>query len=242
MDPKAMQPHGLALLAYQRGDKEAQVFVRRDDGHAGPLPAAHFFRQPDDFSAIEKLALENCMGSILDAGAGAGIHSLFLQETGQTVTAIDISPQAVTVMQERGVVNVSCGDIYTYTGGPFDTLLMLGHGIGMVGTVAGLDRFLAFAPGLLNPGGQILVDALDVRHTDDPVHLAYQQANRKAGRYIGEIRLQFEFQGQAGPYCAWLHIDDRTLAVHAARLGWHCAVLLAEDSGDYLARLTRAGS
>jgi SAM-dependent methyltransferase len=201
---------------------------------------AQFFRRPEQFSPIEKLALQNCRGSILDVGAGAGIHSLFLQAAGQTVAAIDISPQAVEVMRARGVLEVTCSDLFDYSGDPCDTLLMLGHGIGMVETLAGLDRFLAFAPNLLNPGGQVLVDATDVRRTDDPQHLTYQQANREAGRYIGEMRLQFEFQGLTGPTCGWLHVDPQTLAQYASALGWDCTILLQEEDGDYLARLVRS--
>lgn len=37
--------------------------------------------------------------------------------------------------------------------------------------------------------------------TDDASNLAYQRANQQAGRFIGEIRMQFESQGQKGPYC-----------------------------------------
>jgi hypothetical protein len=54
---------------------------------------------------------------------------------------------------------------------------MMGHGIGMVETLAGLDRFLAHARGWLSGDGQILLDSQDVRVTDDPKNLAYQGAN-----------------------------------------------------------------
>jgi hypothetical protein len=56
--------------------------------------------------------------------------------------AIDIDAQAATIMAWRGVKEGHCADILTFDGGPFDTILMMGHGIGMVETVAGLDRFL----------------------------------------------------------------------------------------------------
>jgi len=59
-----------------------------------------------------------------------------------------------------------------------------------------LERFLAHAHRLLRSDGQLLLDSVDVRVTSDPLHLAYQEANRVAGRYIGEIRLQFEFRGE----------------------------------------------
>jgi hypothetical protein len=83
-----------------------------------------------------------------------------------------------------------------------------------------------------------LFDSLDVRCTDNPTHLAYQEANRRAGRYFGEFRMQFEYQGKTGPLFGWLHVDPKTLADHAGRTGWACEVAFREDGGNYLARLT----
>jgi SAM-dependent methyltransferase len=238
MDPKAIDPHGAALLAYLKGDAGAELILRRDDGREGRLPVSHFFRQPSAFTPLEQAALEHCLGHVLDVGAGTGLHSLVLQERGFRVTAIDVSSGAVEIMAQRGVLDVQCADFFEYRGGPFSTILMLGHGIGMVETLAGLDRFLAHAHGLLAEGGQVLLDSLDVRNTDDPKNLAYHEANRRAGRYIGEIRLQFEYKGRKGPYCGWLHVDAGTLTEHAARAGWTLEVMIEKDGGDYLARLT----
>jgi hypothetical protein len=114
---------------------------------------------------------------------------------------------------------------------------MLGHGIGMVEDLQGLSRFLAHARGLTRASGHLLLDSRDVRHTDDPRHLAYHEANRRAARYVGEIRLQIEYAGQTGPYCGWLHVDPETLRQQGERAGWHCEIILALDSGDYLAGL-----
>jgi SAM-dependent methyltransferase len=239
MDAQAMEPYGAALLAYCAGDTGAELILHRDDGTAGSLPARHFFRDPSAFTPVERTALQQARGRVLDAGAGTGLHSLVLQEQGLPVTAIDLSPQAVEIMSRRGVKDVHCASVFTYQGGPFDTILLLGHGVGMVETIAGLDRFLARTPILLAEGGQVLLDSLDVRATTDPQHLAYQEANRQAGRYFGEIRLHFEYQGQKGPPCGWLHVDPATLREHAAQAGWACGVLVEEAHGDYLARLTR---
>ena len=104
-----------------------------------------------------------------------------------------------------------------------------------------LDRFLAHARSLLRNDGQILLDSLDVRNTSDPQHLAYHEANRRAGRYIGEIRLQLEFRGIKGAFCSWLHVDPDTLADHARRAGWSCEVVMQQEDGEYLARLAPGG-
>lgn len=237
MEPRAMTPQGLALKAYFEGDHGAQLTVRRDDGVEYALPVSHFFRAPVEFTPLENATLERCRGRVLDVGAGSGLHSLTLQERGLAVTALEISPEAVEVMTRRGVRDARCADIFQFTGGPFDTLLMLGHGIGITENLARLERFLTLARRLLAPDGRLLLDSTDVRRTDDPRHLAYQEANRRAGRYVGEIRIQLEFAGQRGPYCGWLHVDPETLAEHAARAGWSCEVVLDEPAWGYLACL-----
>jgi SAM-dependent methyltransferase len=239
MNQKAMEPYGTALLAYFQGDTGAKLLVRRDDGQEAPLPVSHFFREPSQFTAIEKAAIERCAGHVLDAGAGTGIHSLILQQKGLQVTAIDIIPAAVEIMARRGVKDVRCADLFDYEDARFDTILMMGHGIGLVETIAGLDRFLIHVHKLLSDEGWVLLDSLDVRVTEDPSNLAYQHANQQAGRYIGEIRMQFEFQGQKGPFCGWLHIDSAILNEHAANAGWKCEVIMAEENGNYLAQLTK---
>ena len=239
MNPRAMQPYGAALRAYFEGDAGAQLLLRRDDGQEVSMPVSHFFREPSDFTTIEKTALRHCRGRVLDVGGGTGLHSLVLQQQGLSVTAIDINPQAVEIMEQRRVKDVHCADLFSYRAGPFDTLLMMGHGIGAVETVAGLDRFLAHVHGLLAAGGQVLLDSLDVRATSEPGNLAYHEANRQAGRYIGEIRIQLGYQGEQGPLCGWLHVDPETLTEHAGNAGWQCEVLVREETGDYLARLTK---
>jgi 2-polyprenyl-3-methyl-5-hydroxy-6-metoxy-1,4-benzoquinol methylase len=239
MDPSAMDPFGAALLAYAEGDTSVELVLHRDDGHEGRLPVSHFFRPPSAFTPIEKLAIERCSGHVLDVGAGTGLHSLALQEKGVRVTALDISAGAVAVMARRGVLAVRCGDIFECERDAFDTVLMMGHGIGMVETLAGLDRFLDHVRGLLCEGGQVLLDSLDVSVTDDPKNQAYHEANRRAGRYIGEIRLRSEYQRTKGAEYVWLHVDAATLKQHAAKAGWKGEVILEEDHGDYLARLTR---
>lgn len=237
MNPHAMAPYGAALWAYFKGDTGAQVLVRRDDGEESPLPISVFFREPAQFSRIENAALARCTGRVLDAGAGTGVHSLILQEKGLQVTALDVNPAAVEIMRRRGVREPRCVDLFDFDEHGFDTLLLMGHGIGMVETIGGLDRFLARAQQLLAQDGRILLDSLDVRVTANPVNLAYHRANQQAGRHIGEIRMQFEFQGQRGTACGWLHVDAGTLQEHAARAGWQCEVLIAEEDGNYLAEL-----
>jgi len=233
------KPHGAALLDYCKGETSAAVVVHGDDGETEIVPIRVFFRGPAEFSALEEAALDLCRGRVLDAGAGSGCHSLVLQEQGLSVCAIDIAPEAVEVMRRRGVREARCADLFSFEAGPFDTLLLMMNGIGVVGSLAGLDRFLAGVGRLLKPDGQILLDSYDPGWGEDPEKAPSPRVMGRPGRYIGEMRFQLEYKGEIGPDLEWLFVDSETLADHAGRAGWSCEVLWQEEEGHYLARLTR---
>ncbi|MBF8294953.1 MAG: Methyltransferase type 11 [Bacteroidetes bacterium] len=238
MNENSMEPYGLALLDYFNGDHSATQIFHRDDGRDFEVPISLFFRDSAEFSRIEQAAIELCSGRVLDIGAGTGRHSLVLQEKGLDVIALDVSPHAIDIMKNRGVRGAYHADIFEFNQGKFDTLLMLLHGIGMVGTLAGLRRFLNHAHTLIDPGGIIVFDSLDVRCTDDPVHLAYHERNRNENRFIGEIHFQIEYKGLRGSPFSWLQVDPETLDKVSMDEGWDTEIICREPSGDYLARLS----
>jgi SAM-dependent methyltransferase len=239
MDPAAMKPFGLALLDFWRGDKSACITIIRDDGFQEEVAVSTFFRGPDVFTGLEQMAMDRCRGFILDAGAGSGRHSLVLQSKGHSVCSIDVSADAVRVMREAGVLDCRHLDILRFDGGRFDTVLMMGHGVGMAEDIAGLHRLLDHLRTLLKPDGQVLLDSLDPRTTSESLHLAYHESNCQAGRYFGEVRLQLRYKGQTGPVYGWLLIDPETLVKHALATGWAADILWRQADGNYLACLTR---
>jgi len=233
------RPHGAALLDYFKGETSAAVLVHGDDGETETVPIRVFFRGPADFSALEEAALDLCRGRVLDAGAGSGCHSLVLQEQGLPVCAIDIAPEAVEVMRKRGVQDARCADVFSFEAEPFDTVLLMMNGIGVVGDLAGLDRFLVEVGRLLKPDGQVLLDSYDPGWTEDRGNAVPPAAGARPNRYSGEMRFQLEYKGAMGPPLEWLFVDSATLADHAKRAGWSCEVIWQEEEGHYLARLTR---
>jgi len=233
---EAMKPIGLAIKDFYSGDLSAEIKIYRDDGMVSSLAISAFFRGATDFQ-IDKVLLDHCRGRVLDVGAGAGIHSLYLQKKGFNIQAIDISPEACKVMKQRGLKDIICTGFVELKTGPFDTILILGRGITMVGTLDGLDYFLNNAHRLVNPGGQILLNSLDVSKAGDPRDIAYYEANKRVGRYIGEFRHYMEYNGKRSPAMSLLHVDPAALASSAAKTGWSFENLLQEKDGNYAARL-----
>ena len=238
MQSEAMTLHGKSLLDYYNGDRTAEIILRRDDGFKTVLPISVFFRSEAEFFPDEIEAINLCRGTVLDIGAGSGIHSLVLQSRGLKVTAIDIDPNAVEIMIDRGIKDVRCVDVMKFENGAYDTLLLLGHGIGMTENIQGFNLFLDHAVNLIGNKGQLLINSVDVRQTDDSVHLKYHQANKNKGRHIGERILQIEYKGERDPFFGWFYIDPQTLEKRSAMKHWETEILYQEKNGEYLARLT----
>ena len=234
---KSIDPFGLALEEYCKGNKQAKVIFHRDDGIKDDYYVSHCFRSEKEFNPIEKLAVSLCYGKVLDIGAGVGPHSLELQKKGLQVLAIDISSHACKIMKERGIKNVKCLTVYDIDESDFDTILLMGRAIGFVEDLIGLNKFLEHCKHLLKQKGQILLDSLDVRVTTVPEHLAYQERNRQLGRYIGVVGLQMEYKGIFGEKFKLLHIDPNTLNNCAYKVGWSCEIIYKEENGDYLAKI-----
>jgi SAM-dependent methyltransferase len=230
----AYDPHGAALLDCYRGDREA-LLICDQDGTRDDVPAAFWLRETVD--PLEALALDLCVGRVLDVGAGAGVHTLELQRRGFDVTAIDLAPACVAIMRERGVRDTHTADWNSFHNGRFDTILNLCNGLDKVGRLADLPTFLERMRGVLSPGGQLIADSFDLRVDATPEQLAGLSAKTASGRYFGEVELRFEYKGKRGAPFSALHIDYGTLASSAARSGWACEKIHA-NRGHYLARMT----
>jgi len=227
---EAMDPFGKALSDYMDGKTGEILVMEREDGYADGVPVSIFFREPEAFFPVEKQALERCGGRVLDIGAGTGIHSLALQSRGFSVTAVDVAPLAVDVMKRQGVSDARCEDVFDMAPESFDTVLLLCHGIGIVGSVEGLDRFLHRMKPFMAEDGQLLINSLDVTQTDDPAHLAYHASNRRSGRLAGDIKIRIRYDGMESEWFHWIQFDRENLAEHAAAAGWAMEVI-AEDAG-----------
>lgn len=229
----AYDPHGAALLDCFRGATGVMLTCHQD-GARDDVPAAFWLREEID--PLEAHALDVCRGRVLDVGAGAGVHALALQRRGLDVTAIDVSPDCVTIMHERGVRDAYAVDLFAFDGGPFDTILNLCNGLDKVGRLADLPRFLDRMRQLLAPGGQLIADSFDLRVGANAASLSVMKQKLASGRYFGEIDMCFEYQGRNGSSFSVLQVDFDTLAQTASENGWSCE-RLGEQGGHYLARL-----
>ena len=227
---------GRAVADYHKSGKAERLRVFSPMFDEDEIPVATLFRELDDMPSIEREALELATGSILDVGAGAGCHSLALQEMGKQVTAIDISPLCVATMRERGVQDVREQDFFTLDG-QYDTILMLMNGIGIVGSLSRLPAFFMQLDTLLTPGGQVLCDSSDICYIFEDEDGIIDLAGIDG--YYGELTYQMQYRNVKGDPFPWLFIDPETLAEQAKAHGFKAEIITRGTHYDYLARLTR---
>ena len=226
---------GQAILDYQTQNTPEDLVTETNISEADEMSVAYLFRTYQEMPKIEKKALQFAKGKILDVGCGAGSHSLYLQQKGFDVTAIDISPNAIKACQLRGVKDARVQHLLELENKQFDTILLLMNGTGIFGTLAETSKYLQKLKSLLTPNGQILIDSSDIIYMfDQDEDGAYMVP---AHGYYGELTFNVSYKGQTEDTFPWLYLDYNTLqnAAHANAL--QCELLLEGNHFDYLAKL-----
>lgn len=234
-DP-SRDPFGAAMWAYMKGEHQAVVKVYSDIAVDDEIPVRYLFRTRSQMPTWEQVALDECRGKVLDIGAGAGSHALALQHDGLEVQAMDLSPGAVELMKTRGVAQPLHQDIWKLEACEFDTLLMMMNGIGLVGDLKGLNRFLQIADRWLAPGGQILMDSSDIAYLFEQDSEKILQKNEP---YYGIIHYQMSYGNATSEPFDWLYIDFPRLQKHARVFGYSAEKIAEGPHHEYLARLTK---
>lgn len=221
---------GEALHDYYSDRTEGPLLIHNKYGDPEEYPLDGFFFSEEEFTEMEDFALSICKGNILDVGSAAGRHVLVLEEKEKQITGLDSSGYCCEVMKMRGVQNIAHCDIYDFDGTGFDTVLMLMNGIGLTGTISGLQQFLNRVKKIIKPTGQLIFDSSNIRYL-------YEGINLPSERYYGEMDFCYEYRGLKGPWFTWLYIDQDELKGIASENGWVTQIIYEDDSDRYLARL-----
>ncbi|MEE3244151.1 MAG: class I SAM-dependent methyltransferase, partial [Bacteroidota bacterium] len=153
---------GQALLDFYNENYTEDITVISSLTEDDEIPVPYLFRSYEEMPMVEQKALELAQGKTLDIGACAGSHSLYLQDKGIDVMALDISEGAIEVCKNRGVKNTVVSDVLDYDENGYDTLLLMMNGTGIFQTLKNTEGYLTHLRRLLKPGGQILVDSSDI--------------------------------------------------------------------------------
>lgn len=224
-----LKPHedayGRMVFDQLRGQATREV-VERDDGFIDVGPGAEAYLSPfSEWVPFQRRLLRLCRGRVLDVGCGAGRAALALQTLGHDVLGIDNSPLAIRVCRTRGVKHARVMGVAepSMRLGEFDSILMLGNNLGLLGGRARAKRLLRRWFAMTSASARIVGETLDPYATDDPDHLAYQRRNRARGRMRGQIRLRVRHRRYCTPWFDYLFVSRDEISSLARGTGWRVA-------------------
>ncbi|MGS2727249.1 class I SAM-dependent methyltransferase [Psychroserpens sp. BH13MA-6] len=226
---------GKALQDYFNNNYTEDLITSTNISGEDDLPLPYLFRSYSEMPKLEQKALQLAKGEVLDVGCGSGSHSLYLQEKGLSVKAIDISEGAVRVAKSRGVLRVEQQNMLEETD-TFDTILLLMNGTGIFQELSEVSKYLIHLKSLLKPKGQILMDSSDIQYMyedDDGGLWIDTNAN-----YYGELDYYLSYKGEDEVPMKWLYLDFERLQQACESVGLQCEKMMDGDHFDYLSKIT----
>lgn len=227
---------GQAILDFYTQNNPQPLLTETSISEKDEMDVGYLFRTYQNMPRLEQKALQLTNGKVLDIGAGAGCHTLYLQQKGIDVTALDQSSYAIQACRLQNIQHCVQSSVLDYNPETlFDTILVLMNGTGIFGKLNQTALYLQKLKSLLNPGGQILIDSSDLIYMFDE--------DEDGGRWIpdngyyGELEFTLHYKGQKEQF-PWLYLDYNTLQNAALANGFQCELVMEGKNYDYLARLT----
>ena len=227
---------GQAILDFYTQNNPQPLLTETSISEKDEMDVGYLFRTYQNMPRLEQKALQLTNGKVLDIGGGAVCHTLYLQQKGIDVTALDQSSYAIQACRLQNIQHCVQSSLLDYNPDTlFDTILVLMNGTGIFGKLNQTALYLQKLKSLLNPGGQILIDSSDLIYMFDE--------DEDGGRWIpdngyyGELEFTLHYKGQKEQF-PWLYLDYNTLQNAALANGFQCELVMEGKNYDYLARLT----
>jgi len=210
---------GHALYNFWKKDKTPIYFTYQ--GNKKARSVKRYFRPPSKLSKLEKKLISLCFGQILDIGCATGYYIPALMKQG-TVEAIDISPYAVRVANEKGLNNCHCANIFNFHPNKlYDTITLFENNLGLGGSIENVEKLLKVIMSLMKPDGQVL---LHQRNITEPWH---------------KSELTVEYKGQQETF-NWLHISSQKIEEICKQLSLKFEIIDKGRQQMYLAKISKS--
>jgi hypothetical protein len=113
-------------------------------------------------------------------------------------------------------------------------VVMYGNNFGLFAARTKARRLL----GILRPlADRIVATSNDPYRTEDPLHLAYHERNRRRHRMPGQIRLRVRYRDLVDPWFDYLMVSPAEMEQLVERTGWSIKRFVRDETSSYVAVL-----
>lgn len=117
----------------------------------------------------------------------------------------------------------------------FDTILMMGNNFGLFGNFEKARVLLGNFYRMTSKDAVIVATSNDVYKTSNPLHLKYQESNRKRGRMSGQIRFRVRFRQYSTPWYDYLMVSKKEMEEILQDTGWEVKQYIDSEMSYYIA-------
>ena len=231
--------YGQMMLDYLR-DGSGYEIVEHDDGFVGIGAGPQlYFAEFDAWRQTERDAMSFVRGRVLDIGCGAGRFMRWLAARGHDVVGVDNSPGAVEACRAQGLDHVDVMSISQISRrlGMFDTQLLLGGNMALLGTPERARRHLVRLRRVASPTARLLGANRDVTTSRDAHVRERAERNQASQRFSGEHRSRIRYRTFKTPFFSSARMSVTELRDLVSGTGWSVSEVLDRGEGIYIAVL-----
>ncbi len=217
-------------MAYLEGGTKFHE-IERDDGKINVIDTGWYFHPFNLWRPIEQKLAGFAEGKVLEVGCGGGRISKYLESLGHEVIGIDLSAYALQAAMIHGASDSRLIDArdMDFPDDYFDTVSLLGNGLGLLGDIHECREMLRNLSRMVRKDGVLIASSRDPIKTEDPMHLAYHEANRQNNKPVGLVRLRINFEDKKGDWFNLIFVEVKEIESFIRGTGWVLEKLLESD-------------
>lgn len=153
---------------------------------------------------------------------------------------IDVSPLAIEVCKERGLRQaalLALEDISGLAGSNFDSVLMLGNNLGLLGDEVKAKESLTALYTVTADHARIIGENIDFHQLQTPEHVSYREQNLEHGRMAGHVSMRVRHQDMEGEWFNYVFRSVEELRRTLGGTGWSVEQILGDT--QYMAVLKK---
>jgi SAM-dependent methyltransferase len=205
-----------------------------------------YFEPFEEWTTIQRLTAPEMKGKILDVGCGGGKHSLYFQENGQEVYAMDNSPKAIQTCIQRGIQKSIVCDVehlhLIEKTLKFDHIIFWGNNLGLFQSRDFFLHLMRVLEDYTHDESMIHLESMSP-YSDgflDPETIEYVRQNLLRKRLGGQMNVRVRYKKYVTPWTDYLFLSIEELQELLSLTNWTIVKILEDDeTKQYIAQLKK---